>query len=183
MALREQGLAQRYAEALLGAAVKRDAVDAVAEDLLGLRALDERDSSFRRFLESPAVRDDVKSSLVERVLGTRAHALTVNFLRLLMRKKRIGYLREAAAAFQDLVEERKGIVHARVLTAVPLATDERQRLKESLEKRTGLSFVLEPHIDEGVIGGVVVQYRDQILDDSIRTRLAELKDRLLAVPA
>lgn len=183
MALREQGLAERYAEALLGAAVKRNAVEAVAADLLGLRQLDEHDSSFRRFLESPAVRDDAKSKLVESVLGSRADALTVNFLRLLMRKKRIGYLREAAAAFQALVEERKGIVHARVLTAVALGADERKKLQQALEKRTGLSFVLEPHVDESVIGGVVVQYRDQILDDSIRTRLAELKDRLLATTA
>ena len=181
MALREQGLAERYAEALLGAAVKRDAVDPVAEDLLALRQLDERDPSFRRFLESPAVRDDVKGAMVEKVLAGRAHMLTVRFLELLMHKKRIGYLRDAAAAYQALVEERKGIVHARVLTAVALAGDERTRLQRALEKRTGLSFVLEPHVDESVIGGVVVQYRDQILDDSIRTRFAELRDRLLAV--
>ena len=181
MALREPGLAQRYAEALLGAAVKRDAVDAVAEDLLALRALDERDPSLRHFLESPAVRDDAKRSLVEAVLGPKTNALSVRFLLLLMRKKRIRYLRDAAAAYQALVEERHGIVHARVTTAVVLDADESKRLIEALERRTGLQFVLEPHVDQAVIGGVVVQYRDQILDDSVRTRLTELRDRLLAV--
>ena len=181
MPLREQGVAHRYAEALLGAAVKRDAVDPVADDLASLTALDERDPSFRRFLESPAVRDDAKRSLVDAVLGSRAHALTVRFLLLLMHKKRIGHLRGAAEAYRELVEARKGIVHARVTSAVALGDDERRRLTEALEKRTGLKFLLEPQVDQSVIGGVVVQYRDQILDDSIRTRLHDLRDRLLAV--
>jgi len=181
VALREQGLAQRYAEALLGAAEKRNAVDAVAEDLQSLTALDEKDSSFRRFLESPAVRDDAKRALVESVLGSRTHPLTMRFVLLLMHKKRIRYLRDAAAAYRALVEEKKGIVHARVTSAVALGADEKARLAQALEHRTGLRFLIEPHVDESLLGGVRVQYRDQILDDSVRTRLLELRDRLLAV--
>ncbi|HEV8480396.1 MAG TPA: ATP synthase F1 subunit delta [Candidatus Eisenbacteria bacterium] len=181
MALREQGLAERYAEALLGAAEKRNAVDAVAEDLQSLTTLDEKDSSFRRFLESPAVRDDAKRALVESVLGSRTHPLTMRFVLLLMHKKRIRYLRDAAAAYRALVEEKKGIVHARVTSAVALGEDEKARLGQALEHRTGLRFLIEPHVDESLLGGVRVQYRDQILDDSVRTRLLELRDRLLAV--
>jgi len=181
MALREQGLAHRYAEALLGAAEKRDAMDQVAEDLQSILALDASDSSFRRFLESPAVRDDAKQALVTSVLGPRTNALTMRFVLLLMHKKRIRYLRDAAAAYRELVEARKGIVHARVTSAVALGADERARLAQALEHRTGLRFLLEPHVDESLIGGVRVQYRDQILDDSVRTRLLELRDRLLAV--
>ena len=181
MPIRDQGLGQRYAEALLGAAEKRNAMDAVAEDLQSILALDQKDPSFRRFLESPAVRDDAKQALVESVLGSRAHPLTVRFLLLLMHKKRIGHLRDAAAAFKTLVEGKRGIVHARVTSAVALDADAKARLTKSLEHRTGLRFLLEPRVDEAILGGVVVQYRDQILDDSVRTRLRELRDRLLAV--
>jgi F-type H+-transporting ATPase subunit delta len=179
--LRDQGLGERYAEALLGAAEKRGAIDAVAEDLQSIRALDEKDPSFRRFLESPAVRDDAKQKLVQSVLGSRAHPLTVQFLLLLMHKKRIGHLRDAAAAFKALVEAKRGIVHARVTSAVALDNDAKTRLTQALEKRTGLRFLLDPRVDESILGGVVVQYRDQILDDSVRTRLRDLRDRLLAV--
>jgi F-type H+-transporting ATPase subunit delta len=179
--LKDRGLGQRYAEALLGAAEKRRAVDPVAEDLQSILALDEKDPSFRRFLESPAVRDDAKQSLVDSVLGSRAHPLTVRFLLLLMHKKRIGHLRDAAAAYETLVEERRGIVHARVVSAVPLGPDDKTRLTQALERRTGLRFLLEPRVDEAILGGVVVQYRDQILDDSVRTRLHDLRERLLAV--
>jgi len=156
-------------------------MDAVAEDLQSILALDAKDPSFRRFLESPAVRDDAKQRLVESVLGNRTHALTVRFLLLLMHKRRIGHLRDAAAAYKTLVEAKRGIVHARVTSAVPLGADEKTRLTQALEHRTGLRFLLEPHVDESLLGGVRVQYRDQILDDSVRTRLLELRDRLLAV--
>ncbi|HKA24913.1 MAG TPA: ATP synthase F1 subunit delta [Candidatus Eisenbacteria bacterium] len=181
MPLRDQGLGQRYAEALLGAAEKRGVTDPVAEDLQSILALDEKDPSFRRFLESPAVRDDAKQKLVESVLGPRANVLTVRFLLLLMHKKRIGHLRDAITAFKTLVEAKRGIVHARVTSAVPLAADEKTRLTQALEKRTGLRFLLEPRVDQAILGGVVVQYRDQILDDSVRTRLRDLREKLLAV--
>ena len=105
----------------------------------------------------------------------------MRFLLLLMHKRRIGHLRDAAAAYKTLVEGKRGIVHARVTSAVPLVADEKTRLTQALERRTGLRFLLEPRVDEAILGGVVVQYRDQILDDSVRTRLRELRERLLAV--
>lgn len=181
MPLRDQGLGLRYAEALLGAAEKRGVMDTVAEDLQSILALDQKDPSFRRFLESPAVRDDAKQKLVESVLGTRAHPLTVRFVLLLMHKRRIGHLRDAAAAYKTLVEAKRGVVHARVISAVPMSAEEKTKLTQALERRTGLRFLLEPRVDEAILGGVVVQYRDQILDDSVRTRLHDLRELLLAV--
>jgi len=181
--LRDQGVGLRYAEALFGAAEKRGVADQVSDDLQSILALDEKDSSLRRFLESPAVRDDAKQRLVQAVLGSRAHELTMRFVLLLMHKRRIGHLRDAIAAFKTLMEAKRGIVHARVISATGLDEGEKTRLTQALERRTGLKFLLEPRVDPAILGGVIVQYKDQILDDSIRTRLRDLRDRLLAVEA
>ena len=66
-------------------------------------------------------------------------------------------------------------------SVVALNAQEKERLVKALEHRTGLRFLLEAHVDEAILGGVVVQYRDQILDDSVRTHLRDLRELLLAV--
>jgi F-type H+-transporting ATPase subunit delta len=180
--MRETGLAARYAEALFGAATARGVADAVGPDLQSLLTLDARDPSFRTFLESPGVGEEAKRRVIEEVLGPRVHPLTTRFLRLLLAKKRIPYLAEAARAFAALLERQQGIVRARVTSAVPLDDDQRARLRAALERRTGFKVVLEPRVDRAVIGGVVVQYGDHILDDTVRARLAGLRERLLAAP-
>jgi len=178
--MRESGLAQRYAQALFGAALARGAEDGVAADLHSLLALDEKDASLRLFLESPQVRDDHKHALVDSVLGPRAQPLTVRFLHLLLTKKRTPYLREVGEAYAGLIEKHHGVVRARVTTVDRLGEDDLARLKTALERRTGKAVVLETRVDPEILGGVIVQLGDQILDDSVHTHLVEVREALLA---
>lgn len=178
--MQQSGLAQRYGQALFGAAQARQAAEDVASDFEGFLALDERDPSLRLFLESPQVRDDHKHALVDSVLGKRAHALTTRFFHLLLEKKRLPYLRSIAHAYAALIERHRGILRARVITAVPLAEDQKTKLAAALERRTGKRILLEPRVEPEVLGGVAVQLGDQILDDTVSTRLAEIREVLLA---
>jgi len=179
----QAGIAHRYAHALFGAALGAEALDAVAADLAALTALDDADPRLRLFLESPQVLDERKRALVDHVLGGRVQPLTVRFLRLLLDKKRITYLGAAAAAYQALLEQHRGVLHAKVTTAVPLSAAERGRLQAALEQRTGRPTVLETRVDREILGGAIAQLGDQILDDSVRTRLAEIREALLGARA
>jgi F-type H+-transporting ATPase subunit delta len=179
--MREAGLGARYAQALFGAALGRGAVDEVAADLASFLELDESDASLRLFLESPQVRDDQKHAVVDTVLAKSTHPLTARFFHLVLDKKRAHYLRDMARAYAALVERHHHLTRARVTTAVPLTEDEYKRLAAALEKRTGGSVVLEPRTDPAVIGGVSVQLGDQVVDDTVSTRLAEIREALLSV--
>jgi F-type H+-transporting ATPase subunit delta len=175
----QAGIAHRYAQALFGAALGEQALDAVAADLAALVALDAADARLRLFLESPQTLGEHKRALLEHVLGGRTHPLTGRFLRLLLDKKRITYLGAAAAAYRELLEQHRGVLHAKVTTAVPLTAAERQRLQAALERRTGRPTVLETRVDREILGGAIAQLGDQILDDSVRTHLAEIREALL----
>lgn len=155
--MRETGLAERYARALFGAALARKAEDRVGEDLDALRALEEKGVALRLFLEAPNLRDDVKHKTVDQALGKRTHELTVRFLHLLIRKRRTGLLREAIAAYLELVREHQGRVRARVVTARPLADDQRESLRRALERRTGKQVEIHAVVEPAVVGGVSVQ--------------------------
>ncbi len=181
--MRDAGLAGRYAQAVMGAARDRGAEAEVAADMAAILVLADRDPHLRRVLESPQVREDHRHRLVDALFDGRVHVLTLRFLHLLLAKKRAPYLRDVARAYADLVDRARGVIRARVTTAAPLAAGQLERLRAALEARTGKPVVVVPRVDREVIGGVVVQYGDQIVDDSVRTRLGEIREALLGARA
>ena len=179
--MHEQGLAGRYAKALFGAAVARQAEDRVGEDLAAIQSLEERGIALRLFLEAPNIRDDVKSRVLDEALGKSGHPLTARFFHLLLAKRRTGLVHDATTAYLQLLRERQGRVRARVTTAIPLTEDLQESLVAALEKRTGKHVEIHAHVDPAILGGISVQWGDQILDDTVRTRLATIREQLLAV--
>ena len=69
---------------------------------------------------------------------------------------------------------------ARVRSAVPLTKEERAILKERLRKRFGQDFLLYLEVDPSLIGGLVVEVRDHIIDGSVASKLDALKEHLQA---
>ncbi len=67
---------------------------------------------------------------------------------------------------------------AEVRTAVALSDDQQARLKAALENATGKQLNLKAVVDPSVVGGVVATVGDTVIDDSVRTRIDQLKSRL-----
>ncbi|MDH7485169.1 MAG: F0F1 ATP synthase subunit delta [Anaerolineae bacterium] len=70
---------------------------------------------------------------------------------------------------------------ARVRSAVPLSQEERAILKERLRERFGQEFLLHLEVDPSLIGGFVVEAKDQFIDGSLAGKLAALEEHLRAV--
>jgi F-type H+-transporting ATPase subunit delta len=178
---RDVTVARRYAQALFMAARKKDAVDRVGQDLAALQRADAAmDDRLRLFLEAPHVPTDQKRAVVEAGLRPFAHPLVIEFLKLLIAKKRLFRLRDIEAEFASLVEQHQGIVRARVTSAVPLTGGELDALVVSLEQALSKKVKVDAHVDPSILGGVVVKVGDRIADRSVTTLLSELRDQLLA---
>ncbi len=177
--IRDPGVAHRYAAALFGAARSRSEDEAVLADLQSIERLYELDPALKTFLEAPDVLAEQKEALIRGVLGGRVSELVVRFLLLMLRKKRIQHLSIVFGHYRKLVEELHGIERARVVTAVPLAPDLAEPLRQRLETLSGKRVLLELRVDPAVLGGVVVTLGDKIIDGSLRHRLDEMRDRLL----
>jgi len=177
----DQGVAHRYAQALFGAALGGNAIDAVRADLESLESWLSADPTLIRFLESPMERDEDKVQLIEKLFRGRTTDLLIRLLLLLLRKKRIAHLLDIVRSYRALVEEHQGVVEARVTTAVPLPQDLKDRLAEELEQLAGKKVRIRARVDPRIIGGVIVMIQGKILDRSIRHELEKLRDDLLAV--
>ena len=67
---------------------------------------------------------------------------------------------------------------AEVRTAVPLTDDQQDRLKAALANATGKQLNLKVVVDPSVLGGIVATVGDTVIDDTVRTRIDQMKSRL-----
>jgi F-type H+-transporting ATPase subunit delta len=101
-----------------------------------------------------------------------------SFLVLLFEKRRFDHTRGITDYYKKLVDEYKGIVRADVVSATALSGDAVEKIRVSLSRMTGKSVILDIKQDETLIGGVVTKVGDIVLDGSIKTQLANMKESL-----
>jgi F-type H+-transporting ATPase subunit delta len=128
---------------------------------------------------APAVPREAKEKLLGELMAKYpVNPITSNFLRVLLQHNRIRYFQQIYGGYLKSVNERKGIVTARVTAAAPLSEQELKSLGEKLSAMTGKLVHVEFQADASLLGGVVVQMGSTIIDGSIQTQLAEMKRRL-----
>ncbi len=170
----------RYARALADVALASGEERVVANDLETYREIFRQVPGVLELLDNPAVqresKENVLSALMERY---RVRQTTRNFLKTLLAHHRIRYFHEICDFYVKTVNERKGIVAAKVTTAWNLREQELTALLKSLSRVTGSQVTLSVQTDSELLGGVVVQIGSTVYDGSIRTQLNEMRRRLM----
>ncbi|HEU4760397.1 MAG TPA: F0F1 ATP synthase subunit delta [Dehalococcoidia bacterium] len=171
--------AKRYAEAALLLAREEGKLEAWSDGLAAMAAL-AGDPQAQRLLESTRVSLADKASLVDQALRG-VEPLALNLARLLLRRGRIDLAPQIAEAFQELLDDERGISHAVVTTAVPLSQDEVRAVAEKLAQISGRQVIVETQVDESILGGLVARIGDRLIDGSTRSRLQALKRQMAGV--
>jgi F-type H+-transporting ATPase subunit delta len=101
-----------------------------------------------------------------------------SYLGLLIEKRRIGNLSEIADFYHRLIDEHQKVARARLTAATPLDEKAVADIAKSLEKLTGKKVIVEFQVVPELIGGVVAQIGDLVLDGSVRRQLLNFKETL-----
>lgn len=99
-----------------------------------------------------------------------------NTLRLMAQNRRLFTLPQLVERLGELIAEERGEVTADVVTAAPLSEDQQRRLTETLAQKSGRTVKLNTRVDESLIGGMIVKLGSQMIDSSIRSKLASLQN-------
>jgi len=173
-------IARVYAEALLNQAQKRGQEQEVLEELQSLiNDLFKAHPDLEEFLVRGAVGREHKAQVIETSFAGRANELLVNFLLVLNDHDRLELLRESAFQYSELLDERRGRQRVQVRSAVPLTSDQEQRLLGELRQAFRMEPVLEAKVDPELLGGLEVRVGDWVYDASIRTRLENLRNQII----
>ncbi len=175
----ETHVASRYARALFNVALSRGTVDIIGSELFQLKSFSDKDRRLISFLEAPQVLTEHKTAMVRTLFTTRLSPALLSFILLLIEKGRVNLLNEIARDYEKLLEEHKGIIRARVTTAVDVDKAFKARLVEKLKKVTGKDIDLIHRIDKSIIGGIIVQLNYKVIDHSVRHQLSSLRHDLM----
>jgi F-type H+-transporting ATPase subunit delta len=173
-------IAGRYAEALINAAQQEGVVEPVLDELSEI----ERDvlKAYPRFAEilaSGRVSSSEKDRILLDLFENRASSLVFRFLRVLNRHERLGLLRLVIREARAIWDKRNRRIPVRVHSAAPLDEDQLNLLRDRLGRLTGATPILNVSTDPSLIGGLVVQIGDLRYDTSVKSRLVQLRQRLI----
>ena len=173
------GIASRYAQAVFELADESDSLDVLERDVADLRAAISDSTDLRTLINSPLYgREDMTRAIVAVASKMGVSASIANALALMAMKRRLPALPAMLARIEVLVDERKGIAKAEVVSARELSADELERLSELLRRKAGKDVRIDHSVDLSLLGGLVVKLGSKMVDSSVRSRLFHLKSAM-----
>ena len=170
-------VSKRYAKALFSLGQEDGNFEQYGRDLTEFTEFCQDNPDFGRVIANPvfSVEDRKKVLFVVLERSTFSGAVK-NFLNLLLDKNRIGAIGTISEYYSMLTDEVSNIARAEIITARPLKDTVLGRIEKSLEELTSKKIKSEVKEDRELIGGVVVQIGDLVLDGSLKSQLEGLKE-------
>jgi F-type H+-transporting ATPase subunit delta len=165
----------RYAAAFFDLATEKGIVEKAEEDMKLLANVCTSSREFVRMLQNPVIHADKKSKVVSKIFGASVSPVSLGFFNLMIRKRRERYLPSIAEAFADLFLASKGLKTAFVTSAISLADKEKTGILDILKKLTDKNIELVEKTNEALIGGFIINLDNFQIDQSIATKIKELK--------
>ena len=171
--------ARPYAKAIFALARQTNTLaDTAAGLTLGAEVVTH--PSVHALLGSPHVSAAQLSELVNGIAGARLDENGRNFVTLLAQNRRLGFLPEIAALFEQMKSEVENAVDVEVTSATRLTPDQESRYAAALQKKLGRTVRLHTKLDGTLLGGAVLKAGDLVIDGSIKGRLERLATDLTA---
>jgi F-type H+-transporting ATPase subunit delta len=167
--------ALKYASALLEVARSEGALADVDDELFRIARLLEGNDELRTTLTDISLPVSRRQQIVEDLLGGRANPVTTSLVSMVVGTGRASDL---MAIIEQLVKLSAAAANkevAEVRSAVDLTDDQKQRLAAALEAATGKQVELKVIIDPSVLGGLIAQVGDTVIDGSVKSSLAQLQ--------
>jgi len=172
-------ISKRYARALVSLGAEQQAVESYGAELGKVREAFAAQDLLRLILESPTFPMEKKTA----IFGELMDALKLsdgmrNFLGLLLEKDRLQYLAQIESDFRKLADQLSGTLRATIYSATELNDQQREAIRQGLEKQTGKNVELKVEVKPALIGGIQVEIGGKLFDGSLTTQLKRIEDTL-----
>ncbi len=171
----ETKVARRYAKSLLDLGKERNITALLYDDMMLVAAAIKANRQLGVMLKSPVINTDKKDAVLKEIFGNKINLASLEFMRIITRKKREYYIEDIAKSFIELYKIYKNIQPAYVITAVPMDDKLRNEMLDIIKKETGSSIELQERVEPGIIGGFILRWGDRQIDASVTSKLNALK--------
>ncbi len=173
----QQQLGETYAHALIGLGQKTGATQQLLEQLSSVGDVLRKLPKLGSMLQSPQIAPAEKMKLLEKAFGGRIDGKLMNFLKIVLEKRRFDCLPAIQAAAKKIFDELSGRMQATITTAEPIDDEGRQRVEAKLAGMFNKQIQLATRTDPSIIGGMVVRVGDTVYDGSVKNQLNQVRAR------
>jgi F-type H+-transporting ATPase subunit delta len=177
--VRGETIARNYASALFELAVRDGDEESFGAALDTVVELLDSVPGFRQLLETPRIESERKKAVLRDAFGGSVPDRVMNFLLLVVDKRRQRILPEIAAEYRGLLDERLGRTHVEVQVARPLGEGELAEISAELSRILGTEALPHVRVRPELVGGIVFRSGDTIFDGSVRRRLQRMRRQLM----
>ena len=163
-------IARPYAEAVFKLAKTRNDL-AGWSDTLQLAATVATDENIRSLIGNPNISSRKLGELFLGICGDRLNEEGRNFILLLAENDRLEILLEVSELYEQLKTRYEGVLDANVISAFAMSDTQLRDLVADLEAKFKRKIEAKVSVDPELIGGVIVEIGDEVLDASVRGKL------------
>ena len=172
-------ISKRYARAFFDIAGEEQKLEQYYNELHQFSSVIAQNKDLGGFLANPIFEQEIKKKVLEKIIGKLSLSpMTINFLKLLIDKKRIDILPDIETCYRQLMDETLQKVRVTVKTAFPLSGEMQSHITSSLKKMTGRSVEVTVEDDKNLLGGIVIGVGDTLYDGSIKNQLNNMRNLL-----
>jgi len=169
-----------YAQAVFDLAKEADQLDAIAAELAAICGIIAGLPKLGQIISDPAISIQERQTMIKTAFQGRTSELMSRFLGLLNRRGRLHLLPGITGAFVTLLDQYRGKVNVDITVANPLNDQQLDSIRQSVSAALKKQAVVNQKVDESIIGGLILRVQDQLIDGSVKSQLAAMRDHLLA---
>lgn len=168
-------VASRYAKSLIDIAKEKNLLDTVKEDMgLILRAL-KSNKELDAVFKSPIINKEKKNAVINAIFASKVNPLSLSIFKITIDKGRADILDMVAQDFIRQYNKINGIEVATIITAAPISKETEADFVKLIEAATASKILIQTKVDPKLIGGFVVKIGDRQIDESISSKLNQLR--------
>jgi ATP synthase F1 delta subunit len=167
-----------YGTALYEAASEREKTEQIRTEAMEVLGILEQEPDLQAFLKFPVVSADEKKQVLENVFRGQICEELLNFLFVLVDKRRMGALKRIIRVYSDLVDHEEGVSYGTVYSAVPLDEKRLTEIEEQTSRLLRERIKLTNEIDPDILAGVRILAEGKVIDASFRKRIDELASQM-----
>jgi len=171
---------KQYVQAFYDLAKQEDILDKINLELRIFIAKTNEDLKLKKYLSNPIENIADKKATIKDLFQNQLSTYTNNFIYIFLKKNELEVLESAQKYFEKLIKEKKNVIDAKVISAIPLTKEEEDQIKEKLASQTNKKINLNITVDPNILGGLVIQTRDQMVDASLLGKINNLRQNVLS---
>ena len=169
-------ISKEYANALYELSKEENIEETINESLCIVEEILNENSKYIEFLSLKNIPKSERISNIRQLLKNRVHQYVCSFVCILCEKEEIGIINSCFDEYRKLYYSSKNIMIAKIKSAVPLSDTEKSNITSKLESYTNYKIEAQYEIDKSLIGGLSIYIDGNVMDNSIKRKLNEIKE-------